>query len=234
MLHIFSSYARSVPVSPSITVGDIVVSPKTAVRDLGAVLDEKLTMRNHINTLCKSAYAALREIGSLRKYLNAETTERLIHAFVTSRLDQTNSLLYGLPQSEIRKLQQVQNTAARIVTRTKSGAHITPILRSLHWLPVRSRIHYKIVITVFKALNNLAPEYLRDLLQPSQTTRCLRSASKNLLFQPRTKTKTYGDRAFSAAGPRLWNELPHELRTETSLDVFKSNLKTYIFKKAYE
>ena len=81
-------------------------------------------------------------IGRLRKYLDQSTTEKLVHAFITSKLDSCNSLLAGLPDSELSKLQSVQNTAARLVNRSKECEHITPVLQRLHWLPVKARIDF--------------------------------------------------------------------------------------------
>ena len=167
------------------------------------------------------------------KYLDQSTSERLVHAFVTTRLDHCNSLLYGLPQREIEKLQHVQNTAARIVTRSNKRKHITPILKELHWLPIQSRIKFKLGLITFKAVNNLAPSYIRDLLKIHKPSRCLRSASKNLLEEPRTITKTYGDRTFRKAGSVVWNSLPDELRLETSINIFKNKLKTFLFNQVY-
>jgi hypothetical protein len=119
------------------------------------------------------------------------------------------------------------------VTRSNRREHITPILKELHWLPIQSRIQFKLGLIVFKALNNLAPSYLQDLLKIHQPSRCLRSASKNLLQEPRTITKTYGDRTFRKAGSAIWNSLPDELRLETSVDIFKNKLKTLLFNQAY-
>ena len=144
-----------------------------------------------------------------------------------------NSLLYGLPQREIEKLQHVQNTAARIVTRSNKRKHITPILKELHWLPIQSRIKFKLGLITFKAVNNLVPSYIRDLLKIHKPSWCLRSASKNLLEEPRTITKTYGDRTFRKAGSVVWNSLPDELRLETSINIFKNKLKTFLFNQVY-
>ncbi len=142
------------------------------------------------------------------------------------------TLLYRLPQREIEKLQHVQNTAARIVTRSNRREHITPILKELHWLPIQSRIQFKLGLIVFKALNNLAPSYLQDLLKIHQPSRCLRSASKNLLQEPWKITKTYGDRTFRKAGSAIWNSLPDELRLETYLLIFlKINLRLLFLTK---
>ena len=130
-----------------------------------------------------------------------------------------------------------QNTAARIVTLSKRfDSHITPTLSKLHWLPLNYRIHFKILLLVYKCLNGLAPTYLSELLRYTNGPRSLRSSSQNFLAVPRTRLKMYGDKAFSAAAPRLWNQLPPELRGAISVDhgQFRTHLKTYLFKLAYD
>ena len=112
-------------------------------RNLGVIFDNTLTMKDQINSVVKGCHIQLRSIGQIRKYLSAEAASNLIHAFVTSRLDNGNSLLSGLPDNQIAKLQRVQNTAARILTRTLKFDHITPILHDLHWLPIEQRIKFK-------------------------------------------------------------------------------------------
>ena len=101
----------------------------------------------------------------LRKYLNRTASEQVVHAFVTSRLDMANSLLYGLPQEQLNRLQRIQNIAARVVTLSKKSCHITPVLKDLHyWLPVRYLIVYKILFIVYKAVNGISPLYISNLL----------------------------------------------------------------------
>ena len=100
----------------------------------------------------KSAFYHLPTISRTRKYLSTQTTEILIHAFVTSKLGHCNSLLYNVPKNFIKKLQSVQNVAARLITRSRKCDHITPILFDLHWLPVSERIKFKILLLTFKAL----------------------------------------------------------------------------------
>ena len=109
-------------------------------------------MVEHVNKICRTSYYHLRNISKIRKYLTEETTEILVHAFVSSKLDYCNSLLYGLPKHMISSLQSVQNTAARIVTLTKKFDHITPVLIQLHWLPVHFRILFKVLLLVYKRL----------------------------------------------------------------------------------
>ena len=148
---------------------------------------------------------------------------------MTSRLDFCNALLAGLPDSTVGKLQRCQNMAARVVTRTRKCDHITPVLMQLHWLPVVDRVHFKVLLQVYKALHGLAPNYLVDLIQLYRPSRALRSATDGYtLQQPRTKT-AWGDRAFSRLGPVLWNGLPLYIRSAPSLTSFKSRLKTFLF-----
>ncbi len=127
----------------------------------------------------------------------------------------------------------VQNAAARVLTGAHKSEHITPILQSLHWLPVCYRINFKVLLLVFKSLNGLTPSYLSDLLIDHQPTRALRSANLRLLVVPRTRLKSRGDRAFAVAAPSLWNSLPTEIRTAPTLPIFKSRLKTFLFDPAY-
>ena len=169
----------------------------------------------------------------MRNYLTPGATESLVHALVSSRLDYCNSLLYGIPNYQVKRLQLLQNTAARIVTKTRKYEHITPVLRELHWLPVDYRIQYKILLLVFKCINGLAPVYLQDLLIKYEPVRELRSGSKRLLKIPKTRSKV-GLHAFSVAGPKLWNSLPNHMRETSSLAIFKKSLKTFLFCKYYE
>ena len=108
------------------------------------------------------------------------------------------------------------------------------LLFELHWLPVEQRITFKILLFVFKSLNGLAPFYLSDLISTYVPSRSLRSASLSLLYVPRSNQKTYGDRAFAVAAPRLWNALPIQMRQPgTTLDTFKRSLKTLLFRQAF-
>ena len=133
----------------------------------------------------------------------------------------------------LRRLQLIQNNAARLITRTRGTEHITPILKKLHWLPVKYRIEYKLLLLCFKALNGIAPSYLTSMLSLYVPKRNLRSASKNLLVEPPARLKRYGERAFSVAAPKLWNVLPEALKSCNNVNGFKTALKTHLFKKAF-
>ena len=156
----------------------------------------------------------------------------VLHAFVASRIDYCNGLLYGLP--EISKLQRVQSAAARLLTSSRKYDHM-PVLNDLHWLPVKYRIHFKILLLTFKALNGMAPAYISDLINVRKHARySLRSNSSIILLHPAGKMKkTLGDRSFSVAAPTLWNALPTSLRNIDSILTFKFCLKTYLFKLAF-
>ena len=218
----------------SIHVGSDIISPSSEVRNLGAWFDSQLTMTTHISKICASSYYHLHNIRRIRKYLTVDNTKALVHALVTSRVDYCNSLLYGLPDNTLQKLQRVLNTAARLVYQENKYCHITPLLQELHWLPVRMRVHFKILLLTFKAIYGLAPMYLQDLVELHSSKYSLRSTDSILLKAPAIKTKiTLGDRSFAMAAPKLWNGLPRYLRDIDSLESFKKKLKTYLFQLAF-
>ncbi len=155
-----------------------------------------------------------------------------MHLF-TSRLDYCNSLLSGCSNKSLRTLQIIQNAAARVLTGTKIRDHISPILASLHWLPVKSRIEFKILLLTYKALHGQAPSYLKELIEPYYPSRTLRSQNAGLLVVPLVSKSRLGARAFSHQAPLLWNKLPLRVREADTVNIFKSRLKTFLFDRAY-
>ena len=165
-----------------------------------------------------------------------EDTKTLVHAFVTSRVDYCNSLSYGISASHLNKVQRVLNDTARLVCRALRYCRITPLMCELHWLPIRQRIHFKMLLFTFKAIHGIDPLHIQDLVQvKSQGAYNLRSSRAVLLDAPSIRTKvTLGDRAFQVATPKLWHSLPSELRLINNIDIFKRHLKMYLFKVAFD
>ena len=159
----------------------------------------------------------------------------MVHAFLTIHLDYCNGLLFGLPKAKIAKLQRVQNAAARLILGITKFSHIKPVLYELHWLLVSLRTDYKVLLLTFKCIFGQVPTYIRDLVSVrSNSLYNLRSTGKLLLDHPKGKMlTTLGARSFSAVAPKLWNELPMEPCQATTLNSFKSRLKTYFFQKYF-
>ena len=179
---------RPIFLRPLITVGVDTIAPSDKARNIGVTFDTHLTLSYHVNDVVKKAFYHLRNIAKIRKYISAETTEILIHCFVTSKLDFCNALLYGLPKYQINKLQNVQNAAARIIARLRKYDHISQTLKDLHWLPVEQRIVFKINLITHKVLNGKAPHYLQELLNRYEPLRRLRSSSDNIGDSPYAAT----------------------------------------------
>ena len=169
----------------------------------------------------------------MSKFVSESSLKTLAASFILSRFDYCNSLFKNLKNSQIDKLQKLQNFAAKVILGKSLYDHVTPCLIELHWLPIRFRIDYKISLIVFKCLNGLAPSYLSELIEIYVPSRNLRSANLFLLKTKVTKYKTLGDRSFSYTAPTVWNALPLEIRKEKSIDIFKKRLKTFYFQAAF-
>ncbi len=216
-------------------IGDAEIVGSASARNIGVIFDVKMTQHQHVNAVTSQAFNQIRKLGKVRKYLTKPSTKTMVHAYVTSRLDYCNSLLFGLPWKNcIEKLQYAQNTAAKLVLKKRKRDHISDDLENdLHWLPVRYRIIFKILVMTFKALHNLAPGYISDLIHQHAPNRRLRSGDLMLLVVSNPNLKTYGARAFSYAAPVIWNDLPVYIRQCKTLVTFKAKLKTHLFKLAF-
>ena len=233
IMEIFSPRVASTLSGCHVQIGEEPISLSETARNLGVIIDQHFNMQDHIKKVCRSAYYHLRNIARVRSIIPQKTAETLVHAFITSRLDYCNALLYGLPAYAISRLQSVQNSAARVVTRSRKYDHITPILQDLHWLPVQERIVFKILMMTWRALHGLAPDYISELVTPYVPGRRLRSANENLLVVPASRLRSFGDRRFVHAAPTLWNALPLNIRKAQSLTQFKSLLKTHLFVRTF-
>ena len=205
---------------------------RDTVKNLGVLIDSDLNFNSHMKSITKSSFYHLKNISKHRGLMLKHDLEKIMHALMTSRIDYCNSLFTGLPKKTIKQLQLIQNAAARVLTKTRKFDHITPILRSLHWLPVSYRIDFKALLLVFKSLNGMGPSYLLDMFQRYAPTRSLRSMENNLLVIPKVKTKC-GEAAFSSYAAKLWNQLPDDVKNAPTVDSFKSRLKTKLFSDAF-
>ena len=176
----------------------------------------------------------IRKIRMIRKLLTREICHQLTLSLAMSHLDYSNAILIGFPDTTLGLMQKVQNTAARMVLNKHQSHSVTECLKQLHWLPIKSRIEYKVLTIVFRCKHGMAPKYLQDLLEPRELHRQgLKSNGRQLLRVPPTTRKTFADKSFSVKGPRLWNNLPSHLQTITSYSIFKKQLKTHLFNICY-
>jgi hypothetical protein len=210
----------------------VVIPAKKSVRDVGFVLDRHLSAEEHIAATCRIAYAHLKNLARIKRFIDKKSLERLIHALITSLLDYCNSLFYGINESLLQKLQLVQNSCARLLTNTPRSHHITPVLKSLHWLPVRMRIVFKILLLVFKCIHHTdcdCPTYLSQFLTLHSSDRPARTVNTLVLDVPFTRSAFIQQTLFTHFAPILWNNLPFNIRSSDALNVFKSSLKTHLF-----
>ena len=195
----------------------------------------------------------IRDLRRIRPMLDFKTASTIATSIVHSKLDYCNSLFLNLESTQIKRLQLIQNSLARAVTRTPKHHHITPVLKSLHWLKIPERIHFKVLSLTYNSLQYSQPKYLRELftIQPPRSTR---SSSYLTLSRPPVTTRLkFSNRSISHTAPRLWNELPSEFRifsvpppipplTHRHLpqapllitpQAFHSKLKSHLFKNSY-
>ena len=201
------------------------------VRNLGVMFEKNMTMKGHVPGVVRSVSYHIRNISRIHLLLTPDSAKKLVNSLVTSCLDYCNCLLTGVSDKLLTRLQWAQDWAARVVLQIPRS---TPVaLDELHWLPIKERIKFKLAVTVFKAINGLAPDYLSDLVAPYQTTRSLRSSDTNLLAIPKPNLVRIGDRPFRVAGPLVWNVLPNSLRAIKNLPDFKKKLKTHFYRLAF-
>lgn len=212
--------------------------PVNSTKNLGVTLDSSLSFRHHVDSLVKTCNFHIRNLYAIRKYISRENILTLIHSLIVSRVDYCNTLLIGLPNVTLKKIQSILNRAARLVYSLPPRTPTTPFLIDLHWLPVKARIEFKLCLITFKALKFNQPSYIRELLQPLnyQSTMGLRSADDCFrLHEPRAVgERSFSNRSFSYVAPRLYNRLPASLKHIESLDAFKSHLKAFFFSRAYD
>jgi len=229
-------------VSPitSIDLGEEVsLEPVEKAKNLGFIFDHRMSLCDQINAVSQVCYLNLRNLKRIASRLSYDLRVQLVHSNILSMIDYCNSVYGGLTEKNLFKLQKIQNNAVRFIYGLygkKRRASITPLLKKLHFLPVKYRIQFKVAMLVFKCVNNLAPEYLTAFISLREVKR--RSSRLDddfyLLKTPTPPRFTRTQAAFSYYGPSIWNGLPYQLRCLTDIIEFKKHLKTYYFNVAFE
>ena len=239
---VFGSKAQRQKISSHFPVSILgsLLHPVDSVRNLGVWFVADFSFSEHIKRTCKACFLQMRDLRRIRKYLTSEVAVLAANALVSSRLDYCNSLFRGLSGFNQHKLQSIQNTLARIVTNHRKYAHVTPILQKLHWLPVKYRCIFKTTTLVYKFLHSGFPSYFEPFLSFSScpySTRHSHPDRKYLTVPPFHssvfKSAKHFGHSFAFDAPKIWNDLPQDVRSATSVASFRKKLKTYLFAKAY-
>jgi hypothetical protein len=220
-----------------LTFGDSHIFPCDKLKNIGMMFDSKLSFEAHINNVVKKCNYHIRNLYTLKCYLDNDALLTLVHSLITSNIDYCNVLFYGIPKKYVGKLQRIMNRAVRLIFGLPRRCSITPYLIRLHWLPIKARIEYKVCLLTFKVLKFQEPMYLFELLSPyvTEANAVLRSQDDHLrLTEPIvTHGRNFVDRSFAFSAPRLYNALPYDIRNESTVESFKKKLKTHMFELSY-
>ena len=200
------------------------LAPVEAARDLGVILVTSLTFDDHIAATVASCMSRLGQISHVKHCLDKCTLIIIINTLVFSKLFYCSSVWSNTSQSNIAKVQAVQNFARRIVSGSKKYDHVTPILKQLNWLPVKQHMYYRDSIVAFKFMNGLAPGYLSDQFIKRSSISTCQTRNSQLLNIPLFKTAT-GQRTFYYRMVSLWNALPQNIKLSQSLAHFKTLMR---------
>ena len=230
-----TKHLHSLPTS--ITIGNAKIPFNQSVKNLDFTLDCHLTMNAHVSNIARTCYFELHRLASIHRFLTGTATATVVSAFVLSRIDYCNSLLFGSTHDVTSHLQWIQTYAAPVILHLPRSSSITTHVKSLHWLPVKVRSTYKIACLCYHCHSSTAPSYVNDMLHKKPLhTRNTRSSSYSmpLLNRPAHSKATLGDRSFSFASSSVWNSIPNDVRCAPSLSSSKSRLKTYLFRSVYK
>ncbi len=194
---------------------------------LGVTLDQCLNLNAHVSAICRSSFFHIKAIRHCRASLPIDVRVTLATAIVQSRLDYANSMLLNTTEQNLHKLQRVQNYLAKSIFPVYPPIPSAELVHSLHWLPIKDRINVKVAVLVYGLLNSNQPTYLADLLSQSQPPGLCDPPITSYWLNPAVLLPC--GRAFSVAAPRIWNDIPLNIRSAPSVDVFRRLLKTHLF-----
>ena len=204
-------------------------NPTRSAWNLGVLFDKNVFLTHtYTYAVCSSCFYHVWELWHIRCYVDLDSAKLLATALVSSRFDYCNSLLYGIADTDLTKLQCIHNRLAHVVTKSLPFTHSVSLLSSLHWLPVKFGNIFQISLLTYKIFHGKQPVYLHSMLATSLPSRSLRSNKGISLLVPRAKTNTSA-RAFQSCTPSLWNSLPLCVRSAISVATFKKYLKTHLF-----
>ena len=207
-----------------------VIPLSSQVKILGVMLNSHLTFDKHVTDICIACSSHISALRHIRPCLTDDVAKTIASALVCSRLEYANTVLVGVSEKNITKLQHTQNTLARIVTRKYERRGVTQSLKYLHWLLIKWQIDYKITVTTYKLITTGQPQYLCSRIECYTPTRSLRNvdATRNSLrlVVPATKT-IIGTCAFRSAAPDIWNKLLDDIVKSPSLLSFWNKVKTH-------
>ena len=219
----------------SVKVDQDEVTIANHLKYLGVWLDSNLSMDKNITTKCNSARINIRNIASIRRFIDLDTAKLLASSLVLTHLDYSNSILCGLPKKSLLKLQRIQNWAAKVVLHRDKYSSSTEALTILHWLPIKERIDYKVLCLIYKSINGMAPEYLSSLIKIKTFARQTRASKQGIILEiPKYKKARFAARSFSVYGPQIWNSLPPHIHLAATYSVFKKRVKTELFNRAFK
>lgn len=208
--------------------GDTCIRFVSSAKNLGVWLDEYLDFGTHIRKVVSTTFMVIRAISKVKSFLPREYLSTVVCSLVLSRLDYCNALFYAIKKNEIDLLQSAQNAAIRLI----KGGHkfdrksLSPVYEEMHWLHIEERIVFKICLIVHKCVWGRGPESYKEIIMISNP-RTLKLVEKRF-------SSEYGKRAFSCAGPKIWNSLPLDIRAEVETELFKKKLKSLLMTKSDE
>ena len=222
-------------VKKKIVIGGVILDDYSCIRfvesakNLGVILDSVLSFETQINKVVKSCFNIIRNLSKIKVFLSQDQLQMLVSSLIFSRLDYCNSLYYGTNLNLIKKLQYVQNCAARLVLKRSLPfqTSLDGVFNELHWLKVRHRIIYKIVLVVHNCLHLKGPNEVSALLRYAESERTMKLRESRVVCK-------YGDRAFSHIAPKLWNLLPDNIRRQHDTIKFKKHLKSFLITRGEE